>query len=67
MSLLAISQVESHWQFLLLYGGVGGMTQAGTGFLIMSAVVPRWFFRRRGRAVAFATMGRERRRSFCRR
>ena len=57
MSLLAISQVESHWQFLLLYGGVGGMTQAGTGFLIMSAVVPRWFFRRRGRAVAFATMG----------
>ena len=57
MSLLAVSQVESHWQFLLLYGGVGGMTQAGTGFLIMSAVVPRWFFRRRGRAVAFATMG----------
>ena len=57
VTLLAVSQVESHWQFLLLYGVLGGMTTAGTGFLIMSAVVPRWFFRKRGRAVAFATMG----------
>ncbi len=57
VSLIAVSQVASHWEFLLLYGVLGGMTQAGTGFLIMSAVVPRWFFRKRGRAVAFATMG----------
>ena len=57
LTLLAVSQVESHWQFLLLYGVLGGMTTAGTGFLIMSAVVPRWFFRKRGRAVAMATMG----------
>ena len=56
-ALVAVSQVESHWEFLLLYGVVGGITTAGTGFLIMSAVVPRWFFRKRGRAVAFATMG----------
>ena len=56
-SLMAVSQVESHWQYLLLYGVVGGMTTAGTGFLVMSAVVPRWFLRRRGRAMAFATMG----------
>ncbi len=57
VTLISISQVESHWEFLLLYGVLGGITQAGTGFLILSAVVPRWFFRRRGRAVAFATMG----------
>ncbi|MCH8940699.1 MAG: MFS transporter [Chloroflexi bacterium] len=56
-SLIAVSQIDSHWQYLLLYGVVGGMTTAGTGFLVMSAVVPRWFLRRRGRAVAFATMG----------
>lgn len=56
-SLVAVSQIDSHWQYLLLYGVVGGMTTAGTGFLVMSAVVPRWFLRRRGRAVAFATMG----------
>ena len=55
-SLVAVSQIDSHWQYLLLYGVVGGMTTAGTGFLVMSAVVPRWFLRRRGRAVAFATM-----------
>ncbi len=56
-SLMAVSQVDSQWTYLLLYGVVGGMTTAGTGFLVMSAVVPRWFLRRRGRAVAFATMG----------
>ena len=56
-SLIAVSQVNSHWAYILLYGVVGGMTTAGTGFLVMSAVVPRWFLRRRGRAVAFATMG----------
>jgi MFS family permease len=56
-SLMAVSLVHSHWQYLLLYGVVGGMTTAGTGFLVMSAVVPRWFLRRRGRAMAFATMG----------
>ena len=57
VSLMAVSQVESHWHFLALYGVLGGFTTAGTGFLIMSAVVPRWFFRKRGRAVAMATMG----------
>ena len=56
-SLIAVSQVTSHWAYILLYGVVGGMTTAGTGFLVMSAVVPRWFLIRRGRAVAFATMG----------
>ena len=56
-SLIAVSQVNSHWAYILLYGVVGGMTTAGTGFLVMAAVVPRWFLIRRGRAVAFATMG----------
>ena len=53
----AVSYVNALWQFLALYGVVGGFSVAGAGFLIMSAVVPRWFFRKRGRAMAFATMG----------
>ena len=57
VSLVAVSYVDTHWQFLALYGVVGGISVAGAGSLIMSAVVPRWFFRKRGRAMAFATMG----------
>ena len=57
LSLAGVSYVNALWQFLALYGVVGGFSVAGAGFLIMSAVVPRWFFRKRGRAMAFATMG----------
>ena len=57
VSLVAVAYVNSHWQFLALYGVLGGFSVAGAGFLILSAVVPRWFFRKRGRAMAFATMG----------
>ena len=57
LSLAAIALMNSHWVFILFYGVIGGMTTSGTGFLVMSAVVPRWFLQRRGRAVAMATMG----------
>ena len=57
LSLAAIALIDSQWEFILFYGVIGGMTTSGTGFLVMSAVVPRWFLQRRGRAVAMATMG----------
>ncbi|MDE2802419.1 MAG: MFS transporter [Chloroflexota bacterium] len=57
LSLVGVAYVEEQWQFFALYGIVGGFSVAGAGFLLMSAVVPRWFFRKRGRAMAFATMG----------
>ena len=52
LSLVAIALIDSQWEFILFYGVIGGMTTSGTGFLVMSAVVPRWFLRRRGRAGA---------------
>lgn len=57
VSLAGVYYVEEQWQFIVLYGVVGGLSVAGAGFLVMSAVVPRWFLRKRGRAMAFATMG----------
>ena len=57
LSLAGVYYVQEQWQFIALYGVVGGFSVAGAGFLVMSAVVPRWFFRKRGRAMAFATMG----------
>ena len=57
ISLAATGLINSHWEYILIYGVIGGLTTSGTGFLVMSAVVPRWFQRSRGRAVAMATMG----------
>lgn len=57
LSLVGVYYVQEQWQFIALYGVVGGFSVAGAGFLILSAVVPRWFLRKRGRAMAFATMG----------
>jgi MFS family permease len=57
ISLAATSLINSQWEYILFYGVIGGLATSGTGFLVMSAVVPRWFLRYRGRAVAMATMG----------
>jgi len=57
ISLAATGLINSQWEYILFYGVIGGLTTSGTGFLVMSTVVPRWFLRHRGRAVAMATMG----------
>ena len=46
ISLAAIAFIDSQWEFILFYGAISGMTTSGTGFLVMSAVVPRWILRR---------------------
>jgi MFS family permease len=56
-SLALTSRVQEVWQFWLLFGVVNGLASGGHSALVTAAVVPRWFRRSRGRAVATATMG----------
>ena len=51
------SRVTEVWQFWLLVGVVTGFMSGGHALLFTQAVVPRWFRKYRGRAVAAATMG----------
>jgi MFS family permease len=55
LSLLLIGAMNSEWQFVLLFGVVGGVAQS----LQMGAtvVIPKWFIRRRGMAVSLASAG----------
>lgn len=53
----AIAFVQEEWQFLLIFGVIGGILGAGPAQLLMGAVVPKWFIRKRGRAMATSTMG----------
>lgn len=54
---LLMSQVGAFWQFLLLRWGfvaIGGVFMC---HMIVSVTVSRWFVRKRGRAIAIASMG----------
>jgi MFS family permease len=52
-----VSLVQEPWQFMLVFGVFGGLLGSGPSFLILGAVVPKWFIRKRGQAVATSTMG----------
>jgi sugar phosphate permease len=54
-SLLLISQVNAEWQFIVLFGVVGGVAQSLQ--MGASVIVPKWFVRRRGMAVSLASAG----------
>jgi cyanate permease len=56
VSLLLIPFVDSAWQFLVLFGVLGGLSQAAQGG-ISAAIVPKWFVQQRGSAVAISTIG----------
>ncbi|MCH8884427.1 MAG: hypothetical protein IIA41_13150, partial [SAR324 cluster bacterium] len=36
---------------------VGAVAEMGSGFVVSQTLVPKWFVRRRGRALGIATMG----------
>jgi sugar phosphate permease len=56
LSLIAISQVTEPWQFILLFGVLGGVAQSTTGGISI-AIVPKWFVANRGSAVSISTLG----------
>lgn len=56
LTLAAVSQVHEQWQFALLFGVVGGVAQTVQSGISV-AIVPKWFIKRRGFAVAVSTTG----------
>ncbi|MSQ10240.1 MAG: MFS transporter [Dehalococcoidia bacterium] len=56
LTLAAVSQVHEQWQFALLFGVIGGVAQTVQSGISV-AIVPKWFIKRRGFAVAISTTG----------
>jgi len=57
VGLMLVAVVDSQWQFWLIYGVLSGILGAGPGALLQSAIVPKWFVRKRYRATVLASMG----------
>ena len=56
-SLMGLRWVESIWAFYLLFGVLGAVGAVGAGGIITQTILPKWFIRRRGRAMGVASMG----------
>jgi len=57
VSFLGIRWVDAVWQFYLLFGVLGALTQAGSGYVVAITTIPKWFVRNRSRALGVALMG----------
>jgi len=57
VSMVFIKNVTELWQFIVLFGVLGGIAELGGGFFISQALVPKWFVRKRGRALGVSIMG----------
>jgi MFS family permease len=55
--LLLVAFVQEPWQFLLVFGVIGGLLGNGPVTVMIGAVVPKWFILKRGKAMATASMG----------
>ncbi|MBI2886933.1 MAG: MFS transporter [Chloroflexi bacterium] len=49
--------VQEPWHFYVIYGGIGALGIAEFGNLSNTVALSKWFIRKRGRAIAIATMG----------
>ena len=57
VSLVLTSRIEELWQLWLFYGVMTAIGINMMGHLAAAVSVPKWFIRRRGRAVAVTTIG----------
>ncbi|MDE2899732.1 MAG: MFS transporter [Chloroflexota bacterium] len=57
VALCLLKFVDDLWVFYLVFGGLGALSMSALGEMMTVAVVPKWFVRRRGRAVGIATTG----------
>jgi len=55
--ILALSRTTELWHFYLFYGVLGAIGLIEFGGFITSTAISKWFIRKRGRALAIATMG----------
>ncbi|HET6368948.1 MAG TPA: MFS transporter, partial [Pseudomonadales bacterium] len=51
-SLALTARMTSYWEFLLYFGVLSSMGLAATGHVVASAILTRWFERRRGTAMS---------------
>ena len=59
---LTASLIAMHWVsdlviFYILFGGLGALSSFGSSDMMMTAVLPKWFVRKRGRALATGSIG----------
>lgn len=52
-----LSQIASFWQFLLVRWTLITVGDAFMGYMVINIAIAHWFSRRRGRALAFSSMG----------
>ncbi|HSB81440.1 MAG TPA: MFS transporter [Candidatus Methylomirabilis sp.] len=55
--LILCSQVQSLWQFYLIYGVVGGVATGGLAYVPINSLLSRWFIRYRGSATGITQAG----------
>lgn len=55
--MIGLVYVQEPWQFLVLFSVMGFMGLSAPGGILTSVPVAKWFVRRRGTAMALATMG----------
>lgn len=56
-SLMLVAAVQNVFQYYLVFAILGGLGAGGAGGGLYQALVPKWFVTKRGRAVAFGSMG----------
>jgi MFS family permease len=56
-SLIAMHWVSDLLVFYLLFGCLGALASFGSSDMMMTAVLPKWFIRKRGRALATGSIG----------
>lgn len=55
--LMLLSRVTALWQWYVVFGMTGALGMGGFGMLVTGAIIPKWFIRKRGRAMAIVAMG----------
>jgi len=57
LALMSLRWVDSLWQYYLFFGIVGSVGSMGLGETMTQVILPKWFVRKRGKALGIAVMG----------
>ena len=49
--------MDNIWEFYFFFGVLGAVGSLGAGGIVTQTILPKWFIRRRGRALGIASMG----------
>ncbi len=56
-SLMSLRWVDSLWQYYLFFGVLGSVGSMGLGETMTQVILPKWFVKKRGKALGIAVMG----------